>query len=406
MKIMLYIAVLCYTFFTATHSLIDESQIYPSHNEVTRNSSAAQLYAYIKTKYEQIINGRACIFYPAKAPKKLVITFGYAMPDRYAMWTWFWRQDETWTDTAYLFLKDDDLCWYLGNNEKPAFDDYCAMINHFIEKCDVSKEHVFTAGGSMGGYAAILFATKLRLKGAIVDIPTVRKDIWQTYQPPKTTKIQSEDRWLDVDTVMKESDYIPFISIHHGRNKVDVLAAHALIDVLIYKAPLIVYRTTSKSAHSLFTITKASLEFDIAYMEDYDAYGKEEADRISAHFQSIHYDSNLFFFGFGLDCYELLRQALDSKSKGVLLINPVNNDTLLNIVQKQIEQATELPFISLAYTRSTCTIAHDLIKMMREKIGCFTLHIMPSSWEVTKAYVEKELHHMANQKLLQLPHFM
>ena len=370
------------------------------------NSSAEQLFAYIKTKYAHTINGRECIFYPAANPKRLVISFGYAIAGRYAMWTWFWRKDEKWIDTAYLFLKDDDLCWYLGNNAKPAFDDYCDMIKSFVRLCGVQKDRVYTAGGSMGGYGAILFATVLGFKGAVVDIPTVTRDIWQTYQPPNTTKIRSQDRWVDLDAVMACYKRVPLISIHHGRNKADVLAAHALMDVIIDRAPLIIYRTTSKPAHSVFTITKASLEADIAYMEEYQSTRGMCATSIEWPYQLLERNNALFTFGYSNTVYKALLESVNRESKGAVLVHPCKHGQEYAQLQITLAEVDTLPFVSITYNKYSRDCAYDLLKLMRDKIGCFTLHYMPKNWQMNHDHLENVLAHLKHQKLLQMPHFI
>jgi hypothetical protein len=321
------------------------------------------------------------------------------------MWTWFWRKDEKWTDTAYLFLKDDDLCWYLGNNAKPAFDDYCCMINHFVRLCGVPKNKVYTAGGSMGGYGAILFATVLGFKGAIVDIPTVTRDIWRTHQPPNTTKISSQDRWVDLDAVLAPYEKVPLISLHHGRNNADVLAAHALLDVIIDRAPLIIYRTTSKSAHSVFTITKASLEADIAYIEAYEpsAAGFSE---VQWPYQLCERANGTYIFGYSSTAYKALLESLNTQAQGAMLVHPCKYQQEYARLQNAIESLDTLPFVSITYDKQSCACAYDLLKLMRGKIGCFTLHYMPNEWQMNAGHLENVLAHLAGQKLLQLPHFI
>lgn len=400
----IFFLIFCY----ANISCMDDLPTLEGHDCSLRssNNSAEQLFAHIKAKYEHIINGRACIFYPASHPKRLVISFGYAIAGRYAMWTWFWRKDENWTDTAYLFLKDDDLCWYLGNNAKPAFDDYCSMINHFVRLCGVSHDNVYTAGGSMGGYGAILFATVLGFKGAIVDIPTVTRDIWQTYQPPNTTKIKSQDRWVDLDAVLARYKKVPFISIHHGRNKADVLATNALIDVIIDRAPMIIYRTTSKSAHSVFTITKASLEADIAYMDSYDCTRALCMPSIEWPYQLFERDKSTYTFGYGNTAYKALLNALNKESKGILVVHPCRHGQEYAQLQEKIASMDTLPFIALTYNAHSRDCAYDLLKLMRDKIGCFTLHRKSKKWSMNQTHLEQTLLHLGHQKLLQLPHFV
>ena len=272
--------------------------------------------------------------------------------------------------------------------------------------CGVPKDRVYTAGGSMGGYGAILFATVLDFKGAIADIPTVTRDIWQTYQPPNTTKIRSQDRWVDLDAVLARHKTVPLISLHHGRNKVDVVAAHALMDVIIDRAPLIIYRTTSKSAHSVFTITKASLEADIAYMENYDISRSSCVTSTAWPNEILEHNGALFAFGYGNTAYKALLEGMHNNAKGMAIVHPCKHGQEYEQMKEKIAGMDTLPFVSITYNRYSRDCAYDLLKLMRDKIGCFTLHRKSKKWQMNAAHLEDVLYHLGRQKLLQLPHFI
>ncbi len=68
-------------------------------------------------KYEQETFGKRVLFYPASKPSRLVVVFAGANRGHYAMWSWFYRQNEDWSDCSYLFLTEDTdpnrYWWYL-----------------------------------------------------------------------------------------------------------------------------------------------------------------------------------------------------------------------------------------------------------------------------------------------------
>ncbi len=202
---------------------------------------------YILKEYEVTMLGKQHLFYPAKQAKRLLIFFNGARKNKYIMWSWFWNDKEIWTDTAYLFLKDDDICWYLGNNEKSFIQDYSNIINHYINVCKLTKDKVFTIGGSMGGYAAIFYATLLGLKGAIALNPQVNKI------NNDTTRFfiqNTGDKWQDLDVVIRTYPVIPNISLIFGAYPSDQAACYALIDEAKHKTPLLIIRRHPSTHHS------------------------------------------------------------------------------------------------------------------------------------------------------------
>ena len=105
----------------------------------TNENFSPKKIEYIKAKYEHTMFGKEFLFYPAQEPKRLLIFFNGATKNRYMMFSWFWNDKEIWKDTAYLFLKDDTTCWYLGNNEISLIEDFSRIINHHISFCKLTK---------------------------------------------------------------------------------------------------------------------------------------------------------------------------------------------------------------------------------------------------------------------------
>jgi len=228
------------------------------------------LIQYVLNKYQHKICNRDCLFYPAKNPKRLLISFNGVAKNKYMMWSWFWKEDENWDDTAYLFLKDDDTCWYLGNNQQSFVQDYSTIINHFIAQCKISNENVFTIGGSMGGYAAIFYATTLGLKGAIAINPQVDRKSWKL-------KVRGFDdigrQWRDLQQVVGSSQKIPFISLIYSYHIRDKSAGNILLETLKEKGALTLLRRHNSREHTGDAgITKEFVEGEIRYFESLNNY--------------------------------------------------------------------------------------------------------------------------------------
>jgi hypothetical protein len=226
--------------------------------------------AYVKKKYEHTLYGQECLFYPAKNPKRMLISFCGAMKNIYSMWSWFWLDSEDWQETAYLFLKDETFSWYLGNDTKSLVDDYIHIIKYFMDVAQLHKDQVFTVGRSMGGYAAIYYATILGLKGAIALNTQVDKEsaITQFSQVSYTFGIaNTENQWVDLDMVVAQYDKVPSISLNCGSFIRDKLAAHKLLNTLKEKNSLVIFRKTPLLIHSPFGCTKKFIENEINFME-------------------------------------------------------------------------------------------------------------------------------------------
>ncbi len=221
---------------------------------------------YIKSKYEHTLFTKEHLFYPAKKAKKLIILFNGANKNRYMMFSWFWNDKEMWRDTAYLFLKDDDYCWYLGNNEKDFVQDYSNIINHYIKVCKLTPDQVFTVGSSMGAYASIFYATMLGLKGVIALNPQVNK---MANEATRYSIKNAGRRWQDLDKMLALHTKVPNISLIFAYDPRDEAAGYALIDELKKKSPMLLIRRHPASMHGIANLvfSKEFVESEINYLE-------------------------------------------------------------------------------------------------------------------------------------------
>lgn len=223
---------------------------------------------YVLSKYQHKIFNRECLFYPAKDPKRLLIFFTGLRKNVYIMWSWFWRDQEDWQDTAYLFIKDDDGCWYLGKDKESFVEDYISIINHFILLCNLPKEKVFTIGGSMGGYAAIFYATVLGLKAAIAINPQVNKKSWLLREFDDIG-----DQWKELENIVASCQKTPDLSLIYSYDPRDQSAGYDLLNVMKEKGSLIILRRHNSFQHTgAAHLTKEFVEMEIAYFEKQGLY--------------------------------------------------------------------------------------------------------------------------------------
>lgn len=229
----------------------------------TRGSSA--LITYVKSAYEHSLHGIEYLVYPAKSPKRLLVLFNGATPGKYTMWSWFWRDDEAWYDTVYLFLKDDDVRWYLGSESNPKTDLYMDIITSVMYSFGLEPSQICTVGHSMGGYAALYYGLLLHAGCIYVFRPQVTWDAAATYYSVKKLK----DVWVDIDALVRNGDVVPRLYLQYGEFMPDKLAGKALIDAYAEKHGIFIVERTEHPEHVGFHPTKEQIEATVNFLMNY-----------------------------------------------------------------------------------------------------------------------------------------
>ncbi len=241
--------------------VIDYHDWYQEAPECRKGNFNAQ---YVLSKYEKIVEGRNCVYYPAKNPKRMVISFSYAVFGAYAMWSWFWKDTEDWDDTAYLFLRDDMITWYVGTKTAPSILMFKSIIDHFLSLSGLTYDKCFSMGSSAGGYGALLYAIALGFKGAMVEVPTFDKDLWN--YAVGWEQIRPDFQWVDLSILLKHVTKFPHISVQYGNWPGDMLCCGKMVDVLREtKCPFTVWRTSMPNHYT--AMNKAFIEKEIAHIE-------------------------------------------------------------------------------------------------------------------------------------------
>lgn len=188
---------------------------------------------YVREKYRVNMAFQSGIFYPCTNPKRLLVFFSTMGKDRFDRYSWYWREDEDWDGTAYLFLKDDSFRYFLGAEGKPTVQAFRNIINYHREILGLEYNQVTAIGTSMGGYAAIFYASYLQFDAAIVASPQIdyssaRKAhaVWERYIR------EAGPNWYDLDDFILRQPRIPKIYIEYGNYIPDRLAAKKLFDAV------------------------------------------------------------------------------------------------------------------------------------------------------------------------------
>lgn len=230
---------------------------------------------YVRSKYEHTLFNKTCLFFPAKNPKRLVISFAYVSRGKplYSAWSWFWQEDEQWVDTAYLFLYDQrgDF-WYVNNSDTDKTEEqFIALITYVIQKLGISTEQVFTFGTSMGGYGALYYAITLDCKGAILFNPQIKKECaWPAGNPSGWGfSLQAEKNFKDIATLIRQTKKMPFVSLNIGSFGPDVCSATELMKVILEKKTFAILRKidAGHDKPTRFKFNKERILQEIVWME-------------------------------------------------------------------------------------------------------------------------------------------
>lgn len=213
---------------------------------------------YVRNKYEKIIEGCDVVYYPSKVPKRILFNFSSMGKDRYDRYSRYWDEKELWeNDTAYVFFKDDNYQYYLGNQENPKSGIYFKLIKDFCTMNDLNLNQAFTVGGSMGGYAALYYAISLELNGAIVCAPqtTFKATLAHEYRNWEKHIKSISSVWVDLDMLLHRVKKTPNIYIEYGNYMSDKIAVDSFVEELRRKnESLLIIRKAKWENHTVDTV--------------------------------------------------------------------------------------------------------------------------------------------------------
>lgn len=220
---------------------------------------------YILKNYKKHHKDIPYLFYPTKnQPSKLIILFtGYINYEAYNRMSWYWDETEKWeTDTAYLFLGDQSLHWYVGTPEKPQLEIYKEIILNTLAELNLETSDAFTVGASMGGYASIIFGILCKLGGIISVHPQLCKKSAERYQLDNWKRQISECgmNFIEIDDLIAKSDYIPPLYLEVGRHPADVAGLQTVILEINNKNGIFILKRIASNAHDSKSPEKKQIE--------------------------------------------------------------------------------------------------------------------------------------------------
>ncbi|WPC74286.1 hypothetical protein [Vibrio porteresiae] len=224
----------------------------------------------------QSVLGENVVFLPAPIPSKGLIIFFSAMNSdkEFDRINWF-RDIDSRCGFSFLFLNDSNYTYYLGNDYKPLFHTYEKIINYFKEMENVGG-NVFAVGSSMGGYAAIYYAFRMGLKGAIVGVPQTREKYARMHTQMNWTKAikSTGTQWIDMDVLLRQPHIeLPNLYLEYGNYPSDKFSAEKLIDIYKDRAGLIISRKAKGCEHSYFMSPKIIMSsVDFFMNEDFNKH--------------------------------------------------------------------------------------------------------------------------------------
>lgn len=193
---------------------------------------------HVRSKYLIKAEGLELIYYPARNPKKMLVTFSSMGRDSFDRYSRYFDRTEQWnSDTAFLFFKDPDNNYYLGSDLHPMTGRHIRFIKTFMEINGLGASDVFTTGSSMGGYAALYYAIEMQLKGALVYAPQVNRRGLNAHEFRNWEKHVAKcgSQWVELDQMVHRKGGLPCIYIEYGHYAADKIAAEDFLENFKYR---------------------------------------------------------------------------------------------------------------------------------------------------------------------------
>jgi len=212
---------------------------------------------FILGKYGANVLGEDIVFFPSLNCKRLVVCFSAMdIKNKFNRLSWFWDPLESWKEgTSFLYLCDPEYKYYIGDDSSPKFHKFEKIVKHYANKCGVDLGEIYTVGSSMGGYAAILFAFRLQLGGAVVGVPQVSKNYARMHNFSNWIKSMNntENQWIDLGEFLYRTDFnLPNLYLEYGNYPADRFAAEKLIDIYRDRGGTCIVRKYNGTEHEYF----------------------------------------------------------------------------------------------------------------------------------------------------------
>ncbi|KEZ52168.1 hypothetical protein [Metabacillus indicus] len=211
----------------------------------------------VLAKYEKtfIYKGQTInyLLYPAKSDK-LIVCFTTLGPHIYERIRMLWEEDEKWSHNI-LFISDNSGSkaaglFYLGSKVNPLIEEHTTELIKYIQATH-NISSTITLGSSMGGYAAIYYAIKMDLLGAIAVVPQICEDVifefgWQKWKET----ISEMGTFRNLPFMIEEKEKLPKLYVQYGNYKPDLKAIERLKHSLEKKHGFFIFDYFEEESHT------------------------------------------------------------------------------------------------------------------------------------------------------------
>lgn len=233
-------------------------------------SSGRASFDSVASKYEQVFDSVAALFYPAKSPQRMLVSFSY-LPRNYSMWSWFFDPHEQWIDTSYLFISDLRLParWYLNDSDCDDFEKkFQGYIEYYMNRQGLKKNNLIFIGSSQAAYGALYHGIVMGVKAVIAFSPQVDKE--SAAKKAWYDDVINLSGFKDLQKIVEQAHYIPSISLYVSSYIKDFSAGQGLVNAIMKKNSFFMYTKIDKNYHGgaeMFGFNKQLVERDIMILE-------------------------------------------------------------------------------------------------------------------------------------------
>ena len=151
--------------------------------------------------------------------KPLIITFGGINGGIYQPLFEFKNFLQKYINCHFMFIRDTKQCWYHGGiiGFGKNINQVKLNIIKIIQTINYSK--IITIGGSMGGYASLLFGQLINADGIIAFSP-------QTFIDQTNRKLYNDNRWSNqINSIYNKFDdtYYDLLKLNFDKSKVNII---------------------------------------------------------------------------------------------------------------------------------------------------------------------------------------
>lgn len=165
-------------------------------------------FQYVFDNYRGSSHGLDYVYYPARTPKRLLVTFASLNEGgHFQRIRQFWSPEETWDDTAFLFFRDQSNQWYANLGPYQEIISAIAVDTH-------TSDSIFVSGSCMGSYGALLCGLTMQVAGVLLTatrfpddvIPSRLEVAAKQYPSLPHCYIEARGSWADQETLKYVAD--------------------------------------------------------------------------------------------------------------------------------------------------------------------------------------------------------